>query len=163
MKVLLDTNILTRLIEPGHAMHPDALNSTRVLGLQGHSLCIVPQNLYEFWVVCTRPLASNGLGKSVAECTADIAGLKGLFALLDDTPALYPTWEQLVTANAVVGKNAHDARLVAAMQVHGITHLLTFNDADFRRFTAITVFTPTHVLAPTATSPPPPPGSPPTP
>jgi predicted nucleic acid-binding protein len=113
----------------------------------------VPQSLYEFWVVCTRPTAANGLGKSVAEATADLAKLKGLFPLLHDTPALYPAWEQLVTATAVVGKKAHDARLVAAMRVHGLTHLLTFNDQDFRRFGGITVLTPAAVLA--AATPPP--------
>ena len=74
-------------------------------------------------------------------------------ALLDDIPAILPMWESLVTTHAVLGKNAHDARLVAAMLVHGVTHLLTFNDQDFRRFTAVTVLTPAAVLVP----PPPPP------
>jgi predicted nucleic acid-binding protein len=39
----------------------------------------------------------------------------------------------------VIGKQAHDARLVAAMKVHDLRHLLTFNDTDFKRFTEITV------------------------
>jgi predicted nucleic acid-binding protein len=117
----------------------------------------VPQNLYEFWVVCTRPLANNGLGKTAVEAAAELANAKTLFTLLDDTPAILPAWEQLVTTHAVLGKNAHDARLVAAMLVHGVTHLLTFNDADFRRFTAITVLTPSAVLTP---APPPPPAAP---
>jgi predicted nucleic acid-binding protein len=155
---LVDTKILNRMAEPGHAMYQQALDSTRALGAQGHTLCIVPQNLYEFWVVCTRPLANNGLGKSATEAVAEVANLKTLFTLLDDTPAILPAWEQLVTTHAVLGKNAHDARLVAAMLVHGVAHLLTFNDADFRRFTAITVFTPAAVLAAVAppASPPPP-------
>jgi predicted nucleic acid-binding protein len=144
---LVDTNILSRMAEPGHAMSQAALDSTRALGLQGHALYVVPQNLYEFWVVCTRPQANNGLGKSVTETVMELAKVKTLFTLLDDPPALYPAWEQLVTAHAIAGKIAHDARLVAAMVVHGLTHLLTFNDADFRRFTGITVLTPAAVLA----------------
>lgn len=52
-----------------------------------------------------------------------------------------------MTTHAVSGKNAHDARLVAAMLAHGLTHLLTFNDADFQRFTGITTVTPAAVLA----------------
>lgn len=32
------------------------------------------------------------------------------------------------------GKQVHDANLVATMLVHGVTRLLTFNAADFRRF-----------------------------
>lgn len=147
MRILLDTNILTRLIDPSHAMYHKALDATEALGTQGHTVCIVPQNLYEFWVVCTRPKANNGLGKTATEAAGELANMKILFFLLDDTPALFPIWEQLVTANSVIGKNAHDARLVAAMMVHGITHLLTFNDADFRRFAGITILTPTQVLS----------------
>jgi predicted nucleic acid-binding protein len=152
MKILLDTNIMTRLTEPGHAMHKDALDATISLGVQGHILCIVPQNIYEFWVVCTRPIAVNGLGKTAAEMAAELVNLQSLFTLLPDTPAVFPIWENIVTKNNVLGKNAHDARLVAAMLAHGINHLLTFNDADFRRYSGITVLTPSAVLVP----PPPP-------
>ncbi len=35
------------------------------------------------------------------------------------------------------GKQVHDANLVATMLTHGIAHLLTFNEADFRRFGAL--------------------------
>ncbi len=31
--------------------------------------------------------------------------------------------------------NVHDARLTAAMLVHGLTHILTFNISDFARYT----------------------------
>jgi predicted nucleic acid-binding protein len=47
----------------------------------------------------------------------------------------------------VKGKNAHDARLVAAMQRHGLTRLLTFNKPDFMRFPGINVYSPAEVLA----------------
>ncbi|MCG6133823.1 MAG: hypothetical protein MET45_04030 [Nostoc sp. LLA-1] len=30
--------------------------------------------------------------------------------------------------------NVHDARLVAVMCVHGLTHILTFNISDFTRY-----------------------------
>jgi predicted nucleic acid-binding protein len=73
--------------------------------------------------------------------------IKGTFVLLDETPAFLVEWERLAALHAVVGKNVHDARLVAAMVVHGITHLLTFNAQDFQRFTNITVLTPMDVLA----------------
>jgi hypothetical protein len=47
-----------------------------------------------------------------------------------------------------LGKNAHDARFVAAMMAHGLTHLLTFNPQDFRRYSGITVVTPAEILTP---------------
>jgi len=49
--------------------------------------------------------------------------------------------------NAVHGTRAHDTRLVAAMQRHGLTYLLTFNTADFSRFTAIHGLSPEDILA----------------
>jgi predicted nucleic acid-binding protein len=68
-----------------------------------------------------------------------------LFRLLQDTPAVYDEWEMLVAQYAVSGKNTYDARIVAAMTVHGITDLLTFNVADFKRYTGITVTSPSQV------------------
>jgi predicted nucleic acid-binding protein len=34
----------------------------------------------------------------------------------------------------VSGVQVHDARLVAAMRVHGVRRILTFNTKDFARF-----------------------------
>ena len=69
-----------------------------------------------------------------------------MFRLLSDTPAVYPEWERLVLLYSVLGKNSHDTRIVAAMMVHRISKILTFNADDFRRFSDITVLTPTDVL-----------------
>src|SRR4051812_5268635 len=112
MTVLLDTNILARTVQTGHPQYQPAVDAVAELRAQSHTLCVVPQNLYEFWVVCTRPVASNGLGKWVVEAAVELAKVKPLFTLLDDTPVVLPEWEQLVVAQAVLGKNAHDARLV---------------------------------------------------
>ena len=40
-----------------------------------------------------------------------------------------------------------DARLVAAIRVHGVNQLLTFNVGDFRRYIGIAVLSPDDVLA----------------
>ena len=63
MPVLIDTNILLRIAEPTHEWHQLALQATDHLRAAGHELVIVPQNLYELWVVATRTPAGNGLGK----------------------------------------------------------------------------------------------------
>src|SRR5579884_2752909 len=115
MNVLIDANILLRTVQPGHPMRPLATAAITTLRAQGNDLCVVPQVLYEFWVVCTRPTGVNGLGKTAAEAAAELTTIKADFTVLDDTPAILPAWESLVTANAVIGKDAHDARLVAAM------------------------------------------------
>lgn len=151
MSTLLDTNILSRAAQPGHAMHQLAVDAVAELRHQGETLCLVPQNLYEFWVVCTRPAAQNGLGMSPAEAQAELSRLKALFTLLDETSAIFPQWEQLVAQYQVCGKNAHDARLAAAMMVHGLSRILTFNVGDFQRYPTLTVLEPLQVL--TARSP----------
>jgi hypothetical protein len=45
-------------------------------------------------------------------------------------------------------ENAHDTRLVAAMIIHGIDRLVTFNVADFRRYREILAISPESVLLP---------------
>lgn len=55
------------------------------------------------------------------------------FLLLPETPDIYPAWKALVQAADVVGKQVHDARLVAVCHVYGITHILTFNVRHFAR------------------------------
>ena len=54
---------------------------------------------------------------------------------------------KIVVAAGVSGIQVHDARMVAAMRVHGIANLLTLNAKDFRRFSGITVLSPDEVLA----------------
>jgi hypothetical protein len=46
-----------------------------------------------------------------------------------------------------MGKPAHDARLVAAMERHGLTHLLTFNLVDFQRYAGLELLDPHQVAA----------------
>jgi hypothetical protein len=53
-----------------------------------------------------------------------------------------PEWQRLVVQHDVKGRNAHDARLVAAMNVHGVGHILTFNITDFTRYPGIIVLDP---------------------
>ncbi|MSR56758.1 MAG: PIN domain-containing protein [Planctomycetaceae bacterium] len=149
MSTLVDTNLLTRAAQPQHAMHQTAVDAVSMLRRNGEPLYLVPQNFYEFWVVCTRPVAQNGLGMPPPMVQAEIARLKSLFkVILDDTPAIFPEWEKLVIEHQVTGKSAHDARLVAAMRVHGVEQLLTFNESDFRRYQGITVLTPHDVVEP---------------
>ena len=147
MNTLLDTNILARAAQTGHSMQRLALDAMAELRRQGETLCLVPQTIYEFWVVCTRPTAQNGLGLSPTETQAELSRLKTLFTILDDTPAIFPQWEQLVMQHQVRGKSAHDARLVAAMMVYGLNRILTFNVSDFQRYQTLTVLEPQQVVA----------------
>lgn len=97
------------------------------------------QNVAEFWNVCTRPAsARGGLGLSLAETNQRLRLLERIVAVLPDSPAAYQIWRNFVVSLGVVGVQVHDTRLAALMQVHGVTHILTLNTADFARFPAIT-------------------------
>ncbi len=63
---LIDTNILLRLVEIAARQHLEARNAVDKLLAQGNTLCLLLQNISEFWNVCTRPLDKNGLGFSIA-------------------------------------------------------------------------------------------------
>src|ERR1700676_1833464 len=136
--ILVDTNVLLRFIQPSHHMHSAAVSVVSLLRTREEILCVVPQVLYEFWVVATRPVQSNGLGMSAAKADGDMAKIMQRFRLIRDERAIFEPWRRLVTQYQVLGKNAHDARLVAAMQRHGITHIVSFNGDDFKRYPGVT-------------------------
>ncbi len=69
MRILLDTNVLCRLAGRGHALHFVANRAVAKLRTDEHELYLVPQVLYEYWVVVTRPIIDNGMGMTTA--TAD--------------------------------------------------------------------------------------------
>lgn len=147
MKVAVDTNIILRCVQLQHPDSGVALQSTLALLQRKHELCWFPQHHYEFWVVATRPKKDNGIGLSVNQTITEINNLHSRFVFHNDLPSLYNTWMQLVSKYAVNGKPAHDTRIVAAMQTHGISHLLTFNVSDFQRYSGITVISPADILS----------------
>jgi predicted nucleic acid-binding protein len=137
MTYLVDTNILLRLKQTNNPMHLDALNAVKRLKKLSEKLYIVPQNLIEFWVVATRPIKVNGLGLSFEQAIIEIEDIKQIFTLYQDISAIYSQWERLIKKYQVMGKQAHDTRLVAAMITHQIDYILTFNIDDFLRYSEI--------------------------
>lgn len=134
--ILLDTNVFVRLVRPGDPQCTMVRNAVHALLVRGEKLVIVPQNLYEFWAVATRaagpPPVRNGLSITVAQAGRWLQFFQRRFTLLPDQEALVTTWRMLVETHGITGFRAHDVRLVAAMQTHGIDRLLTLNAADFR-------------------------------
>src|SRR5256885_1573620 len=135
--ILLDTNLLTRMTRSHDPQSGIARSAVQTLRGRGERLIIVPQNLYEFWAVATRPAGrppagGNGLGMTTAQAGHWLRFFQRRFTLLPDRPELPRLWHGLVEAAGVTGFRAHDARLVAAMQSYGLTRLLTFNAADFQ-------------------------------
>ena len=142
MSYLLDTNVAWRRIRKNDPRHADVKSAIDKLVQAGEQVYVTAQNLVEFRAVATRPESANGLGFTSAEAITAASEIEALFDLLPETPAIYPQWRTLVDQYAVCGKQVHDTRLVAVMLVHGVTHMLTLNGTDFRRFPGITVIEP---------------------
>jgi predicted nucleic acid-binding protein len=142
MLVLLDTNILLRFANSADPEYPMVRAAVEALGDRGTPACFVPQNLVEFWNVCTRPLRNNGLGLSIAETDRRARVIEREAVLLPENGRVHAEWRRLVVAFGVSGVQVHDARLVAAMLANGISQLLTLNDRDFQRYSEITALHP---------------------
>lgn len=145
MIALCDTNVLVRIINPADPLHQVA--SSAILHLQSRDwdIAITPQVVYEYWTVATRPTNVNGLGHSQVQTWSNVEQMKRQYSLLMENAGVYPLWEKLVHMWPTQGKQAHDARLVAMMQLHQVTHLLTFNVADFKRYSMIEVLEPAQI------------------
>ena len=151
MRILLDTNILLRIVEAGHSHHRPCLDAIQALRQRNHELVLTPQILYEFWSVATRPRENNGLGLSPDEAHSEVIAIQRLFRLLRDERGVFPIWEQLVVSLGIKGKQTHDARIAAAMKRHSVNTLLTYNVSDFIRYAFVTILTPIDVISGTAT------------
>ena len=111
MSTLVDTNILTRAVHKGDPMHQVAVDAANALRQKGEKLCLVPQNFYEFWVVCTRPVAQNGLGMTPTQVEAEIIELERLFVLLEEVPALAAQFSKLRVPSQIVISNVAGTRV----------------------------------------------------
>lgn len=144
-RVLTDTNIWLRVVDPGAVHHANAVEAVAHLLTEGHEVCLCPQNLIEFWAVATRPVDANGLGWSVENTAAEIANLETRFTCLPDTPDILGFWKRLVQGGAIRGKRTHDARLAAVYLSHRAQALLTFNRDDFAAFTELRLLDPRQI------------------
>jgi predicted nucleic acid-binding protein len=144
-RILVDTNILLRLSDDGSPDQSVAEQALSILRLRGDIPCLTAQNIIEFWAVATRLVKANGFGWTTQHTATEVEQMRNKFPILADSPQILPNWLRLVETHDVKGKNVHDTRLVAVMMTHGITHLLTFNTDDFRRFPNLTLIHPNEV------------------
>jgi predicted nucleic acid-binding protein len=86
----------------------------------------------------TRPAARNGFGLTPAEAEREVRVIEAGMSLLPDNEATYREWRKIVVQHSVSGVQVYDARLAAAMFVHGVKHLLTLNVMDFSRYSGLT-------------------------
>ena len=129
-------------VDPDHSIVDGALAG---LAVAGSALCYTHQNIAAFWNVATRPIDRNGFGLKIADVDLEVRAIEQGMVLLPDSEAIYHEWRRLVVTHSVSGVKVHDARLAAAMKVHGIKHLLTLNPDDFVRYADLTMVPPSMV------------------
>ncbi|MEJ5384726.1 MAG: PIN domain-containing protein [Fimbriimonadales bacterium] len=144
--ILIDTSVIVRERATQDPAHPVAVRAIEQLIDHGWMLCVVPQCLIEFWSVATRPAdARGGLGLTVAEAQTAIEEFIATHRLLLEPPDVFVRWYTLAHTHAVHGRQVWDARIVACMEAHSISYLLTFNQVDFQRYTSIHAVNPRDV------------------
>jgi len=146
MDILIDTGVLLRLVIRADPAHQETRKAVRLLKARGDHLVALTQNATEFWNVCTRPASVRGYGLSIQEAEKKLRTLERLVEFRADSLAGFQEWKRLVVAHQVSGVEVHDTRLVAAMNVQGITQIVTYNKKDFKRFQNITALSPSEVV-----------------
>ena len=80
------------------------------------------------------PLIETVLGKCHLKPTGYCSTLNGFSLCYQIHLMSTPNGDGLPSDYGVSGVQVHDARLVATMLVHDVTHILTFNTQDFIRY-----------------------------
>jgi predicted nucleic acid-binding protein len=136
--ILLDANILVFATQAASPNHQAVTQRLAQFVTENEDIAVCPQVLYEFYVTATRPATSrNGLGLSSDDAMTLVDSIKSTYTFIDDPVNLFGEWQSIITKYKTIGKQAHDARLVALMQAQAIDTIYTMNPGDFNRYTDI--------------------------
>ena len=131
--MFIDTNVLVNSRIPGAPDHDAARASLERAFRDPEPLRISRQVIREYLSVVTRP-QTWPVGITRADALDDVRRLLRSFEVLEDGPRVTEWLVGLCRESPVGGRQIHDANIVATMLAHGERRLLTFNDADFRRY-----------------------------
>ena len=148
MRYLIDTNVVLRRADADSIDNAACADAVVTLLEADHDLCVCAQILIEFWAVSTRPKDVNGLGMTSAVVSQLTTDLRKTFTCLPEPPDMADRWQAVADKHSVAGKQAHDARIVAIMNAHGISRILTLNTSDFARYDGIMPITPQEIVHP---------------
>jgi predicted nucleic acid-binding protein len=135
--ILIDTNIILRSKQKGSPHFYEVTEKLVNLIESGEDLVICPQVIYEFYVVATRPIEHNGFGLPLKIAIHEIENLLETYSMPAENDQVFYNWQELIAEYNVIGKNAHDTRIVAFMVSNDINKFYTLNKKDFERFSPI--------------------------
>jgi predicted nucleic acid-binding protein len=133
-RVMLDTNVLLAATDEGRAEHNDALTIINDWAAGHTDVCTSGQILREYLSVATRPAEKNGLGLNLPDALGNVRAIRERTTLLTEDSKVADRLFGLLGDVQCLGKQVHDANLVATMLIHGIDTVVTMNLEDFTRF-----------------------------
>jgi predicted nucleic acid-binding protein len=133
----VDTNVLVYANLRGSMHHSAASMMLQQAEAAGDELWISSQIMREYLAVVTRPQPDGPPPLTMSAAVDQVRLMLQRFQVVEDGPDTRAQLLTLLTAYPVAGRQVHDANIVATMLANGITRLLTFNVADFRRFAAL--------------------------
>ena len=129
----VDTNVLVYASQKQSAHYSRAMSALEHARQDRLELWISRQILREYLATVTRPQRDMPALPS-ADALADVGRLSRAFNIAEDGPEVFDELCRLLARIPIGGKQVHDANIAATMLAYGIPRLLTFNEADFRRF-----------------------------
>ncbi len=131
--VFVDTNVLfhARVIQsPFHQVADKMLTQ---LVSSRNKIWLSRQVLREYLSVMSRP-GKFPVAIPMASLTDDVQEFESQFEIAEDGPQVTASLLTLLNTIPTLGKQVHDANIVATMLASGISNLLTQNVADFQRY-----------------------------
>jgi len=132
----VDTNVLVYASQKRSVFHARAVTGLQEARQERRELWISRQILREYLATVTRPQRDQA-PSPMTEALVDVGRFDLDFNIAEDGPEVFHQLRLLLARVPVAGKQVHDANIAGTMLAHGITRLLTFNAADFRRFDSL--------------------------
>jgi predicted nucleic acid-binding protein len=130
----VDTNVLVYSTAVG-APFQERARAALARAAADEPLFVSRQVFREYIATMTRQQAW-GTPLSLREAIADVRIFEQRFGILEGGPVVWDQFVELCRRYRFGGRQVHDANIVATMLAHDERRLLTFNIADFRRFSA---------------------------
>jgi predicted nucleic acid-binding protein len=134
--IFIDTNVLVFATIPASPFHAPAVTALHRVAFAKDDAWISRQVLREYLVQLTRPgVLPMSLAGKVA--VAQISAVTALYRVADETAKVTLELQTLIGNGLALGKQIHDANIVATCVANSIPRLLTHNFADFKRYASM--------------------------
>lgn len=145
MIYLVDSSVCLRTIEITDPLRATTLDHLAEAVRKGDTLIVVAQIVAECWSVLTRPKQNNGFGFQPSEARAEIDKLLNFLQGEPDHQSLFSRLGPYAEKYQVSGRQIHDAKLALTCELLGLDGIVTYNKADFARYTTIRALEPSEL------------------